>query len=267
MTTAELVKSVSIENLLNQRAGVLERVEKAVSLLREAAALAGAAHLGFPRISVANGWGGYDRAVVGEYANPADTLAVFHASIDGTGWRYLMDESGLRSLMCASKRAEFDREVSEGTFPALTVEAIRATFEGLHSSRADMFEQGVIECFRRLSWRYKTNQPQKFGKRIVVSYLGGYSRGAADHLDDLLRVFHVMDGKPEADHRAGVRAMLSQSTRASHGWPKLASNDYIAVKVFKNDNGHVTFKRLDLVDRLNEIIAKHYPGALPAPKH
>lgn len=101
----------------------------------------------------------------------------------------------------------------------------------------------------------------------MVSYLGGYSGGAADHLDDLLRVFHVMDGKPEADHRAGARAMLSQGTRSTHGWPKVAENEYIAVKVFENDNGHVTFKRLDLVERLNTIIAKHYPGALPAPRH
>jgi len=28
----------------------------------------------------------------------------------------------------------------------------------------------------------------------------------------------------------------------------------------------VTFKRLDLVEAMNRIIAKHYPGALPEPK-
>ena len=60
-----------------------------------------------------------------------------------------------------------------------------------------MFDQGVIECFKKLSWAYKTNLPQKFGKRIIVSYLTytyGINNNAADHLDDLMRVFHVLDG-------------------------------------------------------------------------
>ncbi|ORS44681.1 hypothetical protein BIQ91_25150 [Escherichia coli] len=26
---------------------------------------------------------------------------------------------------------------------------------------------------------------------------------------------------------------------------------------------HITFRRPDLVERLNDIIARHYPGALP----
>ncbi|MCV5224110.1 DUF4942 domain-containing protein, partial [Escherichia coli] len=27
---------------------------------------------------------------------------------------------------------------------------------------------------------------------------------------------------------------------------------------------HITFKRLDLVDKMNDIVAKHYPSALSA---
>jgi len=38
------------------------------------------------------------------------------------------------------------------------------------------------------------------------------------------------------------------------------------IRTFKNGNGHATFTRPDLVERMNLIIAKHYPGALPAPK-
>ncbi|WP_113772939.1 DUF4942 domain-containing protein, partial [Shigella boydii] len=29
-------------------------------------------------------------------------------------------------------------------------------------------------------------------------------------------------------------------------------------------SGHITFKRLDLVDKMNDIVAKHYPSALSA---
>src|ERR1700726_622839 len=74
-----------------------------------------------------------------------------------------------------------------------------------------MFDQGVIECFKKLSWEYKTNLPQKFGKRIIVSYLTypyGINSSAVDRLDDLMRVFHVLDGKPEADYRQGCYVQL-----------------------------------------------------------
>lgn len=87
-----------------------------------------------------------------------------------------------------------------------------------------------------------------------------------DHLDDLLRVFHLCDGKPEADHRTGAYRLIADAMQTSSAWPKLAENDYVSIRFFKNHNGHVTFKRLDLIVRLNRIIAKHYPNALPEPK-
>jgi len=74
---------------------------------------------------------------------------------------------------------------------------------------------------------------------------------------------HVLDDKPEPDHRRGWHGRLSACNRTD--MPD-AADDYLSVKSFRNGNGHVTFKRQDLVDKMNLIIAKHYPGALPAPK-
>ena len=48
MNTTELVKSVSIDNLLNQRTAVLDKLTQALALLREADQLAAAANVGFP---------------------------------------------------------------------------------------------------------------------------------------------------------------------------------------------------------------------------
>ncbi|MBE0863042.1 DUF4942 domain-containing protein, partial [Escherichia coli] len=33
---------------------------------------------------------------------------------------------------------------------------------------------------------------------------------------------------------------------------------------FKKGSAHITFRKPELVGRLNEIIAKHYPGVLPS---
>jgi hypothetical protein len=51
--------------------------------------------------------------------------------IDG---RYLMQESGMRSLISASKRTELDDQVSKSRIPDLTREAAYATFGALLKS-------------------------------------------------------------------------------------------------------------------------------------
>ena len=243
--------------------------QEALEKLEQAHALATAARLGFPDLSMARVWRGHGLRMTGEFANRTTLLETFQACVDAGGWTTLLQDSGMRSIMSASKRKEVDEQLGAEKVPALTREAIRSTFASLHDSRMDMFEQGVIECFRRLSWDYKTNLPQKFGKRIVMRYLTSYGSAnhtQTDHLDDLLRVFHLCDGKPEADHRSASYGLISSAMHASFLWPKRAENEYFAVRLFKNQNGHVTFKRPDLIHRLNRIIATHYPDALPAPK-
>jgi hypothetical protein len=265
----DVVQSVSITHLLQQRDAVLERLAQAFGILQEAHDIAISAHLGFPNIVASKDYRGNGQDVVGKLATAGEAFNACRAAIDATAWRYLMQESGMRSLMSASKRSEFDEQVSKSRMPELTREAVYATFGALHESRTDMFDQGVIECFKKLSWQYKTNLPQKFGKRIIVSYLAytyGINHSAADHLDDLMRVFHVFDGKPEADYRQGCYAQLGTAFREQAAWPKSYENDYLVVRLYRNGNGHVGFKRLDLIDSMNRIIARHYPNALPAPR-
>ena len=265
----ELIPSVSIANLLQQREAVLTLFREVLDKLEQVHTLATAARLGFPDFSMARGWRGHSLHMTGEFANTTTLLETFQACIDVGGWTTLLNDSGMRSVMSASKRKEVDEQIGAQKVPELTREAIRTTFATLHDSRMAMFEQGVIECFRRLSWDYKTNLPQKFGKRMVMTSLTSYGSAnmrQADQLDDLLRVFHLCDGKPEADHRRGAYRLIADAMQSTAAWPKHAENDYLSIRLFKNQNGHVTFTRPDLVTRLNRILAKHYPDALPAPK-
>lgn len=284
MTTAELVPSISITNLVNQRAALLQRLGQAFDLITEAAEIAAEAKLGMPDLTIGAGYGyrntgrriaparlGTDRAGArfeSEAADRAELDKMARLGVDGAAWQYLMHESGLRSLMDATAREKWDKAIADGDIPELTEANVRSTFKMLHDSRGEMFERGVIACFKALAWCYKTNLPQKFGKRIVMRYITGamYGGRKADELDDLQRVMAVLDGKPEADHRNGVRAALG---RCGIRWgdPRgTCETEYLLIRTFKNGNGHITFKRLDLVDKMNLIIAKHYPGALPAPK-
>ncbi|WP_414442413.1 DUF4942 domain-containing protein [Burkholderia sp. 22PA0106] len=263
MDSTDLVKSISIANLANQRVAVVERVRAALDLLDEAQELAKSANLGFPRLVLDESYGCRGRpTITGEYAKRHEAEAAVVRIIDIRGWDYLLKESGLRTFMDAQARDQWSRQIAEGEVPELTAANIEATFTQLYGARGDMFERGVLQCFRRLSWDYKTNQPFKFGKRIVVKYLllqGSINHRVTDELDDLIRVFSVLDTKPEPDHRHGAYPLISDAQRARQ---VETENDYFHLRWFKNGNGHLTFKRPDLVNKMNQILAKHHPNAL-----
>ncbi|MFV8603958.1 DUF4942 domain-containing protein [Ralstonia pseudosolanacearum] len=262
-TTTDLVKSISITNLANQRAAVADRIRTALDLLAEAEQLAKVAHLGFPRLVLDNSYAHRGSVTVtGEYAKRAEAEQAILHTIDAQGWNHLLSESGLRTFMDARARAQWHQQIADGNVPELTATNIEATFTKLYGARGDMFERGVLECFRRLSWDYKTNQPFKFGKRIILKSL--FSYGSLNHhgtneLDDLMRVFHMLDGKPEADHRAGAYTVIGQARQQRQ---TEAENAYLHLRWFKNGNGHLSFKRPDLIDKMNLILTKHFPNAL-----
>lgn len=267
----ELVKSISIENLLNQRAGVVLKVEQVIATLREARDLAHCSSLGFPDIEINFSGARSTVRLCGLMMDQSPKiLEAWIRTIDAGAWQHLMNESGLRTFMDAKARSEWDEKIHAQEVPPLTRENIEATFSSLHEARGDMFERGVLQLFRALSWDYKTNQPFKFGKRIIMEYLfrvygtnkerylsTNYQQ--ANVLDDLDRVFHILDGKPEPDHRNGWNARLSNAKRAT---TKIETGTYFDVKWFLKGTGHVVFKRTDLVEKLNLILAKHHPNAL-----
>ncbi|EEU3419567.1 DUF4942 domain-containing protein, partial [Escherichia coli] len=39
--------------------------------------------------------------------------------------------------------------------------------------------------------------------------------------------------------------------------------EYFTVRGYQKGTVHIVFKRPDLVEKLNDIIARHYPGVLP----
>lgn len=266
MTQAtDLVKSISVENMLRQRDAVMERIAEAKRLIDEADDIAEKAGLGVVSGHIADRYS-HSGARFGQ----VDFVEQMRKRIDASGWQLLMNESGIRTLMDAEARKQWDTSVYDLKTPDLTLENVTSTFTVLRDGRAELFERGVIACFRGLSWDYKTNQPFKFGKRIVMRYLfqaqtGPYMQSvnhhAADKLDDLVRVFSVLDGKPEPDHRNGMHSHL-WSAASKRPVERFLDLEYFEIKWFKNGNGHVTFKRLDLVEKINKIIAKAYPNAI-----
>ncbi|HDZ8012445.1 TPA: DUF4942 domain-containing protein [Citrobacter amalonaticus] len=45
---------------------------------------------------------------------------------------------------------------------------------------------------------------------------------------------------------------------------QIFEDDLFAIRYVQKGSWHITFKRPDRVERMNDIVAKHFPGALPA---
>ncbi len=263
----EIIKSVSVTNLLRQRESIKERLSQADRLWAEAQEIYDASGVGkfgnledvrFEALGAPN----FHVSRIGLQPSGAEVLKGF----DATAWKHLMRESGMQTFMSSMDIDEWEATIAAKTTPELTLDNIRATFSELGDKRETMLERGVLAVFRSLSWDYKTNLPVKFGAKIIVSIANpacSIDAQRARLVDDLIRFMHVADSQPQPDHRSNF------SARAAFKSPRAAEefvSDYASIKAFANGNAHIKFKRPDLVDKLNAILAARFPDALPAPR-
>lgn len=198
-------------------------------------------------------------------------MKVMTRNIDRRIWRDLMNKSGMLSLMDAQARDEWHKSLEKDDIPAISEDNILSTFEQLHQSKGEVFERGVINIFKGLSWDYKTNNPCYFGKKIIVNNLVKYDKWGyslnwscrRDQLVDLERMLFLLDGKTIPDNRHDVAIRLMDFIR-DNPLQQVFGDDLFTIRLFQKGSGHITFKRMDLVEKMNGIIANHYPGMLAA---
>lgn len=263
----DVICSTSIEGIVTGRNAALAQIETLIHQLDEISTLTGSIGGG-----KANEWGvrqyRYDCWLM---EKPETAMKAITRNIDRSIWKDLMQRSGMLALMDAQARDEWYNSLEKDDIPAISEENILSTFKQLHLNKGEVFERGVINVFKGLSWNFKTNSPCRFGGKIIVTGLVKYDRWGfglnwgwqRDRLADLERMLMLLDGKPVPDNRADVTRRLGD-----HIHENPHSNRYedemFAIKYFQKGTAHIRFKRPELVDKLNDIIAKHYPGMLPS---
>ncbi len=202
---------------------------------------------------------------------PEAAMKAITRNLDRSIWRDLMKKSGMLSLMDAQAREQWYNSLEKDDIPAVSEANILSTFEQLHQSKGEVFERGVINVFKGLSWDFKSNNPCKFGKKIIATGLVKHDRWGfglnwgwqRDRLADLERMLVLLDGKPVPDNRADVTRRLSDHIHENRHSSRYEDEMFV-IKYFQKGTAHIVFKRPELVDKLNNIIARHYPGALSA---
>ncbi|WP_248841902.1 DUF4942 domain-containing protein [Escherichia coli] len=149
---------------------------------------------------------------------PEMAMKAITRNLDREIWRDLMQRSGILSLMDAQARDTWYRSLEYDNFPEISEANILSTFEQLHQNKDEVFERGVINVFRGLSWNYKTNCPCKFGSKIIVNNLVRWDRWGfhlitgqqTDRVADLERMLHLFSGNPIPDNRENIIIRLDE---------------------------------------------------------
>ncbi|EFB3305124.1 DUF4942 domain-containing protein [Escherichia coli] len=194
----------------------------------------------------------------------------YSLNLDREIWRDLMQRSGILSLMDAQARDTWYRSLEYDNFPEISEANILSTFEQLHQNKDEVFERGVINVFRGLSWNYKTNCPCKFGSKIIVNNLVRWDRWGfhlitgqqTDRVADLERMLHLFSGNPIPDNRENIIIRLDEHIQSVQG-KTCYEDEMFSIRYFKKGSAHITFRKPELIDRLNDIIAKYYPEIIP----
>ncbi|WP_310606976.1 DUF4942 domain-containing protein [Buttiauxella brennerae] len=264
----DVICSTNIERVVTGRNVVLEQIRLMIQQLADISALT----------SSIGGKTALDWAMRQDFRcgcwlmEKEDTaMKVITCNLDRSIWRDLMKKSGMTSLMDAAARDEWDRNLERDDIPAISEANILSTFQQLHHSKNEVFERGVINVFKSLSWDYKSNSPCRFGKKIIVNGLVNYTQWGfrlnwgkrRDQLADLERMLNLLDGKPVPESRNDLGVRLDRHVDAQRT-SAVFEDDYFSIRYFQKGSGHIIFKRPELVDEMNGIIAKHYPGMLAA---
>lgn len=265
---SELICSTSIERIVTGRDAALKQIEQLIQQLDSISRLTSEIGGGTAQDWAMKSGHRYDSWLI-ENTNKA--LPAITRNIDRNIWRDLMLKSGMMALMDAEAREQWRQNLEECDLPTISEANVLSTFEQLHLNKMDVFERGIINVFKGLSWDYKTNNPCSFGKKIIISNLVKYDKWGynlnwgwqRDRLADLERMLTILEGQSIPDSRADVIRRLDdhihENRHSTHYEDKMFS-----IKYFQKGTAHINFNRPDLVDKLNDIIARHYPGMLAA---
>ena len=86
-----------------------------------------------------------------------------------------------------------------------------------------------------------------------------------DQLADLELMLFLLDGKPVPDNRGDISVRLMEHIRDNPA-KDAYEDEFFSIRYFQKGTAHLTFKRLELIERMNDIIAKYYPGMLAKPR-
>lgn len=190
--------------------------------------------------------------------------------IDGRVWDSVIHSTELNHLM--DKKAKDDlRQQLMTDAPEFTEETAYATIEHFMAQSGMVFRRGIAEVFSNLDRRFRSHSGWKIGSRVILDRMfdemgwWNYHRDHRSTLQDIERTFLILDGrKPVADY-AGIVGALEEHRRLDGRGARQSEveSEFHTIRIFKNGNAHLWFKRDDLVTLANRMIGEYYGEVIP----
>ncbi|WP_392353015.1 DUF4942 domain-containing protein [Brevundimonas sp. LF-1] len=265
-----LIARSTVVDMEAHRDHALELYAQAFDTLQEAAGAHGRATMKGWALATSLSTGRYhgDRSFA-KSGDREEFLEECRRQIDRAMWDHLIMSTGIEQLMDKQEREAFRLQLAENP-PEATSDNILATFERLAGDAQIIFQRGLAQAFSRLDRRFRSHDGFKIGSRIVFN--NAFSDGHWNHyskkdedLRDVERVFTVLDGKKQPERSAGIIGTIDAAR--PRGWGAQAfeaDGEYFKIRVFKNGNVHCWFKRDDLVEKVNLVLADFYGAAIGA---
>ena len=183
-------------------------------------------------------------------------------------WRYACNKLQLYNLMSEKKRHEFDKQMENDELPEFTPENVHSTFQMLIDNVPSLIEDTIkeaFEIFRPHNSGHKTNTEFAVGKRVILTsmidtfmFQGKRTSPSLNyHYDQRLRImdnaFSLMDGKGPIKYPSDSITILKEAI--NNRQPECETT-YFKYRWHMNGTLHISFKRMDLVQRMNEVGGK-----------
>lgn len=187
------------------------------------------------------------------------------ASLNASYWSKALAQTDVLDVMPQAKRSEWHELIRSMKCPDFEEGSVRSTILDLLASRSKFFAERIDGIFRSLSGTHVTNEPQGFGKRMIMAgmldSMGYVNSNRSGVINDLRCVIARFMGREEPKHLASQP--LIESLRARWGEWVSVDGGALRVRLYRKGTAHLEVHP-DMAWRLNGVLASLYPLAIPA---
>lgn len=187
------------------------------------------------------------------------------AALNASYWQRALGLTDVLDVMPQKRRDEWHDHIRNKTTPEFEEETVRSTIMDMLSMRSKFFAERVDGMFRALSGDHVTNQPQGFGKRMIIGGIidsfGSVEYRRVGYINDLRGVIAKFMGRGDLKHNA-TDDIVRAARRYNGEWMDV-DGGALRIRIYNGvGTAHIEVHP-DMAWRLNAVLASLYPMAIP----
>ena len=188
------------------------------------------------------------------------------AALNSKYWRETLALTDVLDFMPTKRREEWHDQISEMKTPEFEENTVRSTLVTLLAKRMDFLAEKVDGIFQALSRTHVTNQPEGFGRRMILTGVtddwGSYGRDKTGQVNDLRTVIAKFMGRDEPGYNSSNKLVQHARTWHRGDWVNV-DGGALRIRCYLNGNAHLEVHP-DMAWRLNQVLAHLHPSAIPS---